>query len=165
MLKGKNNMKNYLNEARLGIIRTYLKLRFKGKIEFGADFRVRKRFYCLIRKGKVVIGNHVSFNNDCSITALNSVRIGNDTIFGENVRIYDHNHSFHKGAGPIRLQPMSIGEVVIGNNCWIGSNVVLLKGADIGDGCVIGAGCSISVKVPANTLVRNNQSLSFEEIK
>ena len=60
---------------------------------------------------------------------------------------------------------MSLGEVIIGDNCWIGSNVILLKGAHIGDGCVIGAGCVISQTIPANTIVRNDQELFFEEIR
>ncbi|MBR6422308.1 acyltransferase [bacterium] len=158
-------MKKYLNELRLCIIRMYLKMRFHGKIDLGTNFRVRKRFCCLIRNGKVTIGDNVSFNNNCSVTALNSVKIGNDTIFGEGVKIYDHNHSFHKDAGLIRTQPIKMGSVTVGNNCWIGSNVVLLKGTEIGDGCVIGAGCVISGKIPINTLVRCNQSLTYEEIK
>lgn len=158
-------MKNYLNELRLGIKRFYLKAKYGERLSLGKDFRVRKRFNCLIRKGKVIIGDHVSFNNDCSITALNSVKIGNDTIFGEGVKIYDHNHGFSKQAGLTRIQPMSLGEVIIGDNCWIGSNVILLKGAHIGDGCVIGAGCVISQTIPANTIVRNDQELLFEEIR
>lgn len=157
-------MKNYVNEVRLLCIRTYLKLRFRGKINIGNDFRVRKRFYCLIRTGRVEIGDNVSFNNDCSITALGNVRIGNDTIFGEGVKIYDHNHGFHKDRGLIRLQPIKVGGVLVGNNCWIGSNVILLKGTDIGDNCVIGAGCIINGKVPDNSLVRQNSNFVIEEI-
>lgn len=102
-------MKNYLNEVRLLCVRSYLKLRFRGKISIGKNLRVRKRFYCLIRKGRLEIGDNVSFNNDCSITVLGSVKIGDDTIFGESVKIYDHNHSFHKGEGLIRHQPIKAG--------------------------------------------------------
>lgn len=158
-------MKNYINEFRLGCIRSYLKLRFGSRITIGRDLRVRKRFYCLIRKGHVEIGDNVSFNNDCSITALNSVKIGNDTIFGECVKIYDHNHSFHREEGLIRLQPIKVGGVLVGNNCWIGSNVILLKGAEIGDGCVIGAGCIIDSKIPDNMLVRHRGNISMEPIR
>ena len=158
-------MKNYANEIRLCLVRLILKARFGKKIELGKDFRTRKRFYCLIRKGYLTIGDHVSFNNDCSITILNRVTIGENTIFGEGVKIYDHNHQFYKNEGLIRQQPMSIGEVKVGKNCWIGSNVVLLEGADIGDGCVIGAGCVIGEKVHENTLVKHRQTLSFQEIR
>ena len=129
-------MINPLNEMRLFLIRSCLKIRFGKRIELGKDFRCRKRFYCLIRKGTVQIGDHVSFNNDCSITALNKVIIGSDTLFGEGVKIYDHNHRFRKQNGLIRLQDIKKGEVIIGRNCWICSNVVILPGANIGDGYV-----------------------------
>lgn len=157
-------MINPLNEMRLFLIRSCLKIRFGKRIELGKDFRCRKRFYCLIRKGTVQIGDHVSFNNDCSITALNKVIIGSDTLFGEGVKIYDHNHRFRKQNGLIRLQDIKKGEVIIGRNCWICSNVVILPGANIGDGCVIGTGCVINGVIPSNTLVKGTQNLTFEEI-
>lgn len=157
-------MANPINELRLVLVRKKLSIRYKNKIYIGKDFRVRQRFNCLIRNAVVSIGNNVSFNNDCSITALGEVIIGNDTIFGENVKIYDHNHTFHRDAGLIRSQPMSIGKVVIGNNCWIGSNVTILKGAYIGDNCVIGAGCTIKGKIPSGTLVTIDNILIMEPI-
>lgn len=156
---------NPLKEIRQTLIRTELKRKYKSRIIIGKDFRVRRRFTCLIRDAKLEIGDHVSFNNDCSITVLGSVSIGSETIFGENVRIYDHNHSFKKNDGLIRTQLMSIGKVSIGNNCWIGSNVTILKGAQIGDGCVIGAGCVINGYIPAGSIVRNKQELDIEPIK
>lgn len=156
---------NPLKQLRQGLIRLRLKGKYGSRIQIGTDFRVRRRFTCLIRGATLTIGDHVSFNNDCSLTVLGKVEIGSDTIFGENVRIYDHNHSFKKENGLIREQPMSVGSVKIGNNCWIGSNVTILKGASIGDGCVIGAGCVIDREIPAGSLVRQRQALSIEPIR
>lgn len=42
--------------------------------------------------------------------------------------------------------------MVIGNHCWIGSNVTILKETHIGDNCVIGAGLVISGKIKDGTL-------------
>lgn len=94
---------------RLRATRIYLKIRYGDLIILGKDFRVRKRFSCLIDGGCLTIGDNVFFNNDCSIAVMNNVTIGNDTIFGENVRIFDHNHSFHNDKGLIRLQELSVG--------------------------------------------------------
>ncbi|MCH5396488.1 DapH/DapD/GlmU-related protein [Limosilactobacillus fermentum] len=52
---------------------------------------------------------------------------------------------------------MSIGEVKIGRNCWIGSNVVILKDSIIGNNCVIGAGCVVSGNIPDGMLMRTNK--------
>lgn len=55
--------------------------------------------------------------------------------------------------------------MVIGEHCWIGSNVTILKGATIGDNCVIGAGCVIAENIPSNTVVRLEQQLLKEEVR
>ena len=85
------------------------------------------------------------------------------TIFGENVKIYDHNHRFNQ-LKELRKQGFSNGSVVIGERCWISSNVTILKGTEIGNNCVIGAGCVISGKIPDDTIVKLNQDLTFEKI-
>lgn len=69
------------------------------------------------------------------------------------------------GGGVFNSQPISIGEVYIGNNCWIGSNVVILKGTYIGDNCVIGAGAVISGIVNDGTLVVQRRDLVYQAIE
>ena len=49
--------------------------------------------------------------------------------------------------------------------CGIGRNVTILKGATIGDNCVIGAGCVIAENIPSNTVVRLEQQLLKEEVR
>ena len=92
-----------------------------------------------------------------------SIWIGADCLFGEGVKIYDHNHIFNT-TKKINSEGYNNGTVYVGKNCWIGSNVILLKGANIGDNCVISAGCVISGVVPDNTLVKRSSSLEVERI-
>ncbi|WP_143450139.1 acyltransferase, partial [Lactobacillus crispatus] len=89
-----------------------------------------------------------------SIAVKDKVTIGDNTLFGENVKIYDHNHRFNKINIPIEKQGYSVKAVTIGKHCWIGSNVVILKGVTIGDNCIIGAGCVVSENVPENTILK-----------
>ena len=113
---------------------------------------------------KVEIGDNCFFNNDCSINSNSYVKIGGGSLFGENVKIYDHNHRFSNFDVSIKEQGFSIGKVVVGKHCWIGSNAVLLKGTEIGDNCVIGAGVIVNGKVPEGTIIKIADSNTYESI-
>ena len=60
---------------------------------------------------------------------------------------------------------LTIGSIRIGNNCWIASNAVILKGAEIGDNCVIGAGCVVKGVIPSGSIVRPNINYVIEKIR
>ena len=60
-----------------------------------------------------IIGNHVFFNNDCSINCKDEIIIGNNCILGENVRIYDQNSII--GAGCVISGDIPSGVIVISN--------------------------------------------------
>lgn len=107
----------------------------------------------------ISIGDRCFFNNDCSITARESISIGNDCLFGEGVKIYDHNHVFKHIPTPIAQQGFSEGGVLIGNNVWIGSNVIILKGTEIGDNCVIAAESVVDSCIPDNSILRRNGTI------
>lgn len=142
------------------------KLEYGNRVSFGSGFTFRKGFNLIVAKeGKCEIGVNCFSNNGCSINCLNHIEIGEGSIFGEGVRIYDHNHRFADFSKPIKEQGYSKGSVKIGKHCWIGSNVVLLKGADIGDNCVIGAGCVVSDKVESGNLIKLSYKKSIESIK
>ena len=133
---------------------------YKRNLQIGKKVYVRKVVTVLIEgDGKVIIGNKCFFNNYCSINALKKIQIGDNCIFGENVHIYDHNHVYGDENIPINNQGFTYGEVKIGSNCWIASNVVILKGVSIGNHCVIGAGCVIYKDVPDGAVIVNQQKL------
>lgn len=114
-------------------------------------------------QGRLTIGDRVYMNSSCMISCHGIVSIGNGCMFGPGVKIFDNNHRFARCKGV--STDLSVGSVNIGNNCWIASDAVLLKGADIGDNCVIGAGCVINSEIPANSIVRNNQNISIEPLR
>jgi acetyltransferase-like isoleucine patch superfamily enzyme len=130
----------------------FYKIIFGSKLKMGKNITFRKGFSLLVDGGKVSIGNNVFFNNYCSIVSHESIIIGDNCIFGENVKIYDHNHRFN--INDIKKnQGFSSQEIKIGKNCWLANNVILLKEAEIGDNTVIGAGCIIKEKIPSNMIV------------
>lgn len=131
---------------------------------YGKAFSFRKRFTVNINDGgKLVIGNHVFFNNDCSINCKDEIVIGDYCIFGENVRIYDHNHRFSNYVKPIIEQGYTLKSVYIGENCWIGSNVVILPGSNIQSNSIIGAGSVISGEIPEGVIVTLNRELRYKQ--
>lgn len=129
----------------------------------------RNHFTCRVtsedkrNKGCVVIGSNTFFNENCSINCMNSVLIGNDCLFGENVHIYDHNHSYKDKNLLIREQGFNSEKIVIGDNCWIGSNVVILKGVTIGKNSIIGAGCVVYKSVPDNSILLSDGHILNKE--
>ena len=96
------------------------------------------------------------------IDACGYVEIGNENMFGPDVYITDSNHTFGHAISP-SAQPMQVGNVKIGNKCWIGAKAIILKDVELGDGCVVAANAvvtkdlapySIAVGVPA-TVIRS----------
>jgi len=141
------------------------------KLCYGANFQVgriniRDKLKIWFEKGAhLYIGDGCFFNSGCCITCLHSIEIGKNCIFGEGVKIYDHNHKFQDVNRLIKDQGFSYGNVCIGEDCWIGSNVVILKNARIGSHVIIGAGCVINENISDNTLVRCDRHIECEEIE
>lgn len=132
----------------------------KTSITIDENFSARDDFKIHIgHNGKLNIGKNCFFNNYNSINCLGNIEIGNDNQFGENVFMYDHNHNYADKSKLISEQGYKIGSIKIGNNCWVGSNVIILKDVEIGDNVVIGAGCIIYKSISSDTVVINQQSL------
>lgn len=111
--------------------------------------------YRVVGGGGIYIGNNCFFNNYCTLASRAGITIGDGTIFGENVKVYDHNHCYKDVNVSIKYQGYTEAPIVIGKHCWIASNVVILKGVTIGDNCVIGAGCVVYKDVPEGTVMVN----------
>ena len=79
--------------------------------------------------------------------------------------MYDHNHIFVDKNAPISEQGFNTDPIKIGKNCWIGSNVTIIKGVQVGDNCVIGANCLIYKDIPSNSVVKLKEQLSISERK
>jgi maltose O-acetyltransferase len=101
---------------------------------------------------RIRIGSHNYFNRNLMIDACGHVEIGDGNMFGPNVYITDSNHSHGDGVRPNQL-PMDVGKVKIGNNCWIGAGVIILKDVDLGDGCVVGAGAVVTKGFPHGSVI------------
>ena len=138
-----------------------LKSLYLNKIKIGRGVIFYPDCHVTIEKNaKILIGKHCFFNHGCSLNSMNSIAIGNDCIFGENVKIYDHNHNYKDTNTLIRKQKYSISAVKIGNNCWVGSNTIILPGVSIGNNVVIAAGSIVTKDIENNTVYKNDISIN-----
>ena len=93
---------------------------------------------------------------------------GNKVIFGDNVFIAP-NCAFYTAGHPIDVNRRNQGleyakPIKIGNNVWIGGNVVVLPGVTIGDNTVIGAGSIVTRDIPANVVAVGNPCRVIKQI-
>lgn len=130
------------------------------KIKFGDNINLRNYINILVgNDAELILGNRVFMNNYCSINCLEKIEIGENTLFGEGVKIYDHNHEY--GFNPdfrVEHQIFKTAPVKIGKNCWLGSNVIVLKGVTIGENVIVGAGCLIYKDIESNAVILNNSN-------
>jgi len=92
--------------------------------------------------------------NGASIHAWKNIDCGEGCLFAAGVQIMDANG--HK-VSPETKRTLSKDEprpVKIGNDVWLGLNVIVLPGSKIGDNVVVGANSVISGEIPSNTIVK-----------
>src|SRR5687768_14555396 len=106
----------------------------------------------------VVIGNYTGLNADCWIG--NDTIIGDDVMFGPEVTILSGGHHFDRTDIPMREQGSTPRRpVVIGNDVWIGTRVIILPGIRIGSHSIIAAGSVVTKDVPEYAIVAGNPAV------
>jgi acetyltransferase-like isoleucine patch superfamily enzyme len=97
------------------------------------------------------IGNHVFIGTGTELNITNKVTIGSGTLIASGCRIIDHDHGMRLDK-LIKDQPSTSANILIGVDCWIGANSVILKGVTLGNGSVIGAGAVVTKSIPENQI-------------
>ena len=122
-----------------------------SKVCFGKMVRVHSGTKIKVRDGaQLNIGNNVKVNYNCIIACHNQIEIGEGTEFGPSVFLYDHDHDYRSGLKENRFK---CAPIIIGENCWIGANTVILRGTTLGDNCVVGAGSVIRGSYSKGTII------------
>lgn len=108
----------------------------------------------------IQIGNNVQLNDYVHIGAILRVVIGDDVLIASKVFITDHNHGYFSGSAmesELHLPPihrkLNAKPVKIGNKCWLGENVIILPGVEIGEGSIVGAGAIVTKSFPAYSVL------------
>ncbi len=120
----------------------------------GKGARVEPRAF--FNSGRCVeLGDYSSIGENCKVRG--SVKIGDHVMMGEDVLIISWNHEFARTDIPMNQQGFRPEKtIVIGDDVWIGSRVILLSGVKIGKGSIIGAGAVVAKDVPEWSVVVGN---------
>ncbi|GAB1462748.1 sugar O-acetyltransferase [Pedobacter sp.] len=110
----------------------------------------------------IEIGNHFYSNFNLVILDCAKVSIGNHVFFGPNVAIYTAGHPLHSH---LRNQEHEWAQpITIGDNVWLGGNVVINPGVSIGNNVVIGSGSVVTKDIPDNVFAGGNPCKVIREI-
>ncbi|MBO7119859.1 MAG: acyltransferase [Bacteroidaceae bacterium] len=105
---------------------------------------------------EITIGANCLIREGVHISAIQSIKIGDNLLTGSNVLITDNSHgpftSDQLKTHPRQRPLVSKGPVAIGNNVWLGNNVCIMPGVTIGDGAIVGANSVVTHDIPSYTI-------------
>ena len=134
-----------------------------GKIIGGShkNIMVMPPFYCDYGS-HIEVGENFFANYNCTILDVAPVKIGDNVLFGPNVSLYTAGHPIHPVS---RNSAYEYGiSITIGDNVWLGGNVVVTPGVHIGNNVVIGAGSVVTKDIPDNMVAAGNPCRVIREI-
>lgn len=135
------------------------------RIELGKNVSIRSyaTVICVSAKAQIVLESGVDIGMFSRITAALKIHLGRNVLLGPNVFISDHNHKYVDILQPVTSQGIEVpdlvqkaGEVYIGDETWIGTNVVIVGAAYIGKHCIIGANSVVTHNIPDYSVAVGN---------
>lgn len=152
--------------------------RFPGaELEIGDDCTINSNFWSNLLglyqrtivvargSGRIRIGNNVGISG-ATIYAIDSIEIGDNCRIGANVKIVDND--FHPVDAKARFEDdreqISHRPIRIGKDVFIGMNAIILKGTELGNGCVVGAGAVVTGKYEDNCVIAGNPARVIKTI-
>jgi len=111
---------------------TFIQTGFGGCVKIGQQTHIQPRCQLSAYKGSIIIGRGVEIAPNCAF--------------------YPYNHGIEPGE-PISRQPLQTkGDIIIGDNAWLGFGVIVLDNVKIGKGSVIGAGSVVTHDIPDGSI-------------
>jgi acetyltransferase-like isoleucine patch superfamily enzyme len=130
-----------------------LKIEPRGQIRFGRFVWIGDGTKIRCHEGIVEVGAKTVMGQECTISAYQRVRIGEECVIADRAMFIDFDHGIVEVERPIRSQGIYKRDVEVGNNVWIGYGACILRGVSVGDNSVIGTNSVVTKDVPANAVV------------
>ena len=125
----------------------------RGRIRFGRFVWIGDGTKIRCHEGEVIIGAKTVLGQECTISAYQHVRIGEQCVIADRAMFIDFDHGTVEVERPIRIQGIYKRDVDVGSNVWIGYGACVLRGVKVGDNAVVGTNSVVTADVPANAVV------------
>ena len=124
-----------------------------GELRFGRFTWIGDGTKIRCHEGVVEIGDKTVFGQDCTVSAYQRVRIGQECVIADRAMFIDFDHGVVDVETPIRHQGIYKRDVVVGSNVWIGYGACILRGVRVGNNAIVGTNSVVTRDVPANAVV------------
>jgi maltose O-acetyltransferase len=120
---------------------------FKGIVPTcGTDIKIEQNCHFGTAQG-LRVGSRAMLGHNARIGP--NVTIGDDVVMGPDVVLMTTAHAFEDPDQPVNRQGfLPTKPIIIGNDVWLGTRVIVMPGVTIGDGAIIGAGAVVTRDVP-----------------
>jgi len=125
----------------------------KGEVRFGRFVWIGDSSKIRCHEGTVEIGEKTVIGQECTISAYQRVRIGEQCVIADRAMFIDFDHGVVEVERPIRVQGIYKRDVEVGSNVWIGYGACVLRGVRVGDNAIVGTNSVVTRDVPANAVV------------
>jgi len=120
---------------------------WRTKIHAEGSYRIHPTA-SLRNASNIYLGRDAHININCCVWPgeHSKIVLGDNLLMGPGVSIQAANHGTSR-EGIMMEQTRTQKDIVIGNDCWLGSNVTILAGVTIADGCIVGAGAVVTKSI------------------
>ena len=152
--------------ARWPIHGNVLELLREGRLELGEHVLFEPNVWLTaMAPGRIRIGGGSFLNIGVQVAAVELVEIGEHCMLANGCFVTDANHRFDDPELPVPWQGFtSKGPTRVGDNVWLGANVVVTSGVTIGERCVIGANSVVTTDLPPRTIAVGAPAVVIREI-
>jgi acetyltransferase-like isoleucine patch superfamily enzyme len=130
-----------------------LEIARKGKVRFGRFVWIGDGTKIRCHEGVVEIGAKTVMGQECTISAYQLVRIGEQCVIADRAMFIDFDHGVVEVERPIRQQGIYMRDVEVGSNVWIGYGACVLRGVRLGDNSIVGTNAVVTKDVAANSVI------------
>ena len=139
-------------------------LSFGDNVTISRGVMIRPSSYYGGDLGKgLVMGDHSSIGPYDYVGCSGKITIGSNVMFGPKCSLFAENHVFSDTESTIKSQGVNQNGITVEDDCWIGSNVIILDGVTIGKGSVIGGGTLVTKDVPPGSIVVDKRNKDIRQ--